>query len=123
MLASMKSLLITVAGIVLGLVASLSGITWLAIFSTVIALIGSYAQYKDASPYEFVFNNSSWEGGERDFKLVVHRKKHKKVNPTTTVYRLQDQSYELVICEIKANESDAIILGAVSPFNGKVVIK
>lgn len=62
--------------------------------------------------------------GERDFKLVINRKKHKKVNPTTTVYRLQEQSYELVIRDIKADESDAIILGAATtPFNGKVVIK
>ena len=119
----MKSLLITVAGIVLGLVASLSGIIWLAIFSTVIALVGSYAQYKDALPYESVFNGSSWEGGESDFKLVIHRKKHKKVNPTIAVYRLQDQSYELVMCGIKADESGAIILDAAFPFNGKVVIK
>ena len=118
----MKSFLITVAGIVLSFVASLSGTTWLAIFSTVIALIGAYAQYKDASPYEFVFNDRSWEEGEGNFNLVIHRKKHKKVNPTVTVYELRDQSYELIICDIKVDKNDAIIICSLSRSNGKVVI-
>jgi putative exporter of polyketide antibiotics len=67
-LASMKSLLITVAGIVLGLVASLSGITWLAIFSTVIALIGSYAQYKDASPNDITIACIPLSNGYEDLE-------------------------------------------------------
>jgi hypothetical protein len=119
----MKSLFVTVAGIVLGLVASLASIAWLAILSTVIALIGSYAQYKDALPYEFVFNGGLWQEGERDFKLAISKKEHKKVNPTATVYMLQNQGYQLIACDISADAGDAIILGAVIPFDGKVVIK
>lgn len=123
MLGSMKSLFITVAGILLSLVASLANIVWLAVLSTVVALVGAYAQYKDALPYEFVFDGSSWQGAERNLKLVIPKKQHKKVNPTATVFKRQNQSYEEINCDVGTDESDAIILGAVITFEGKVVIK
>jgi hypothetical protein len=123
MLDSMKSFIVTFTGIVIGLLASLASIPWLTILSTIIALIGSYVQYKDALPYEFVFNSGLWQGRERDFNLVIPKNQHKKVNPTTTVYMLQNQSYQLIMCGIMADESEAIILDACAPFDGKVIIK
>ena len=74
----MKSFLLTVTGILLSLAASLANIVWLTILSTVISLISAYAQFKDALPYKSLFEGSSWQGVEGDFKFVISKKSMEK---------------------------------------------
>ncbi len=122
-LPAMKPLLVTVAAIVLGFFSSLSNNTWPTCISTLIALIGAYAQYKDSLPFTFSFDSSSWEGEGTALRLTIHRNKHNKTSPVATVYRLSGRVYEEVICEIQADEADAIVLASTIAFNGKVVIR
>jgi hypothetical protein len=118
----MKSLLVTVTGIFLGLVASLLNIHWLAILSTIIALIGAYAQYKDALPYEFIFDASSWKKTDEEYMLVIPKKQHKKESPVSTVFECHNQICQEVICDRCTDKSDAVIVNVNRPFEGKVVI-
>jgi len=122
-LSAMKPLLVTVAAIVLGFFSSLSNNTGLTCISTLIALIGAYAQYKDSLPFTFSFNCSSWEGEGTDLRLTIHRKKHNKTSPVATVYRLSGRVYEEVTCEIQADLVGAIVLASNTAFSGKVVIR
>lgn len=119
----MKPLLVTVAGIVLGFFSTLSSNTCLAFISTLIALIGAYAQYKDSLPFDFSFNRDSWKCVGTDLRLTIHRNKHNKASPVATVYKLIGRAYEEVICDIQADESGAIVIASNTAFNGKVVIR
>lgn len=119
----MKALLITVVGILLGLAASLGNIVWLSVLAAVVALMGAYAQYRDTMPYEFIFSGSSWQRAGSGFKLVIPKEQHKKSNPTATVFKGENQTYEEVDCDISADTTGAIVLRATIPFEGKVLIK
>lgn len=55
----LKALLTTIFGIVLGLIASITSVLWLAVAAAIVTLVGALLQYKDTSPFELIFPESA----------------------------------------------------------------
>ena len=119
----MKTFLVTVASIVLALVATLLNINWLVVVSTIVALAGAYAQYRDSLPFEFVFIDSMWQKVDNGFQIVIPKTKHTKSRPISTTFQGQHSTYEEVTCAVSVDYQEAVILSVNQPFSGKVIIK
>ncbi len=122
----MSAFSITIFGILLGLISSLTGITWLTILAAVVAFVGSYLQYKNSVPYELIFSESSWKHngkGENSTSLVIPKRWHKESNPTATVFFGRSPNFEQGIGDAATDADGNITLYAGKPFAGKVVVR
>jgi hypothetical protein len=119
----MKTLIVTVAGIILGLAASAAGVYWLAILATVIAIAGAVMQYRDSLPYEMLISESAWAASGDAYRIVVAKHTHKKLAPVGTLYQGQDPTFNEVICDVSHDSEAAVTFTVGRPIRGKLVIK
>lgn len=119
----MKALLVTVAAIILGFVASVANLYWLAAVALVVALFGAYAQYRDSVPFERVFTAADWQKNASDFQLVISRREHKKKSPTATFFLGTAPNFEVAMCDIHTAADGTVLLAVSEPVTGKVVIR
>lgn len=119
----MTTPIITLIGIALNLAAAWPPIAWLCIPGGVLATTGAIRQYRDALPCEVLFGLQDWKAHDRDFRIFIVKKRHRKEKPTVTVYKGESPSFEMVSCEISCVERDTIVIGSNLRFRGKVVVK
>ena len=119
----MKAFLITVAAIILGFVASLANLYWLAAVAMVVALAGAYAQYRDTLPFERVFTAADWQRDASDYRLTIRPREHKKKSPAATIYLGTAPNFEVAMCDIHTDADGTVVLCVSQPVTGKVVIR
>lgn len=119
----MQAFVITVVGIILGLVATLGNVIWLAVLAAVVALAGAYSQHRDAAPFEFVFSSDDWQKVGAEFNLVVPKRLHNKNKPIATVFEGLAPNFQEVVVAIKICSDSAVVIEANLTFQGKVVVK
>lgn len=120
----MTSLILTLAGIGSGLIATLMDHHWLAGISAAVAAFGAFWQHREGLPYEHTFTQTDWQpAGNGTLRMTILKTTHKKKSPTVFVFEGISPKFETVTLNDSIDQDGAVVLGATEAFNGKVVIK
>lgn len=118
------SLILTIAGIIVGFVSSLLGNLLLGAIATAIAIIGASLQYYASKPFVLEFNESNWAQVDDEYIITVPARQHKRQRDiTSTVYIVKSGAYEVVGCDEKSNSDGSFAIAALLPFTGRLVLK
>ena len=127
----MKSLALTIAGLILAVVGFELGGSWphdlgtiLGWAGTLASSVGALLQYRDSRPFTHAFSELDWQGSGREFTLYYPAWRHGKADGASViVFRNSGASFEEVIVDVASTSSGGIVIEAVAPFAGKVTIK
>ncbi len=120
----LSALLSTMMGIVISVVASLSGNLAFTILGAALALGSAYWQYQHSKPFVKHISRQDWSGKANGKYIVIPKKIHQCGNsPNTQTFETTWRGYEEGMCAIKTNTNGDVTVFANPIFEGKIVIR
>ncbi len=120
----MKAVTITVAGILIGVIATAFDQLWVAGLSALAALYGAFLQYKDSVAFEFIFSKTDWTQIENSgqYYLEIPNSTHHKLNPVITVRDNDLHAEEFAYCNVHVLDNNLVRIETTFVFSGKAII-
>ncbi len=118
------SLLLTIAGAIVGLISSLSGNRIIAVIATVIAVVGALLQYYISKPFILNFQESDWTQVNNGFILSIPARHHmRRYEIVSKVYQVKDGVSQVVMCGQEEQPDGSFVISTNVKFNGRLVLK
>ena len=109
----------------LGIVLSLFDSLWfpLGVFGATLATISLVAQYRGVGAEIFEVANADWRPIASEYVFDIEYRRHGRRRPQVTTSELVGpNTYEQVICDIRASAQGDVSVVSGAPFNGRIEI-